>query len=86
MKYDDLVELLADIEHIRWSKWQKYVHELSIRNEDGSLTIPAIYVQHWDREIKTEYKDLPNNIQESDRKEARTTLNAISKYLVLDDG
>ncbi|HHX67993.1 MAG TPA: hypothetical protein GX708_08100 [Gallicola sp.] len=71
------MEKLADIEHKRWAKWQKYLHSLCIKNEDGSLTIPKERVEHWNWEIETEYKDLPENIKEYDRAEVRNTLKEI---------
>ena len=40
MKDDDIIELLADFEHDRWSRWQKYLFSKCIVNVDGSLTIP----------------------------------------------
>ena len=67
-------EKLAENEHIRWANWQKYVHSICIKNKDGSLTIPKKYVEHWKYEINTEYKDLPEDIKESDRKEVRQIL------------
>ena len=69
MTREELIEYLADLEHERWSNWQAYVHNLCIKNEDGSLTIPKEYVDHWNWEIALKYKDLPDNIKESDRKE-----------------
>ena len=70
----DILEELANNEHIRWSNWQKYVHSKCIKNEDGSLTIPKEYVEHWEYEINTDYDDLPDNIKESDRREVRQIL------------
>ena len=69
MTREELIEYLADLEHERWSNWQAYVHNLCIKNEDGSLTIPKKYVDHWNWEIALKYKDLPEKIKESDRKE-----------------
>ncbi len=71
------VEVLADVEHDRWAGWQKWVHDLSKRNADGSITIPAKLVERWDRQISTEYAGLSDDEKESDRKEARTSLDAL---------
>ena len=68
MNREELIEYLANLEHKRWSNWQS-LHDLCIKNEDGSLTIPKKYVDHWNWEIALKYKDLPDNIKESDRKE-----------------
>lgn len=74
----EILEELSDNEHSRWANWQKYVHSKCIKNKDGSLTIPKEYVDHWNYEINTEYKDLPENIKESDRKEARKILETLN--------
>lgn len=71
------MEKLSDIEHKRWGKWQKYLHSLCIKNDDGSLIIPKERVKHWEWEIETDYKDLPENIKEYDSAEVRNTLKAI---------
>ena len=78
-KTERKIEELASNEHIRWANWQKYVHSLCIKNEDGSLTIPKEYVEHWEYEINTEYKDLPEKIKESDRKEVRQILELLGE-------
>lgn len=73
----DLIEILAEFEHDRWSVWQKYVHYICIKNNDGSYIIPKEYVNRWNNEIETEYKSLPNSIQESDRKQVKKMLKVL---------
>lgn len=68
---NEIIEKLADLEHKRWSNWQKYLHRLCIKNEDGSLTIPKERVKHWNWEIETAYKDLPEKLKEYDRIEVK---------------
>ena len=63
----DLREQLAEIEHRRWSDWQRYQHSMCERLEDGSLRIPADKVKHWERQIGTRYADLSEREKESDR-------------------
>lgn len=70
MENKDLIELLANYEHDRWSRWQKYLFSKCIKNDDGSLTIPKEYVNRWNRQINTDYTDLPIEEQLSDKKEA----------------
>ena len=72
---NNLIEILSDLEHKRWSKWQKYVHSICVKNKDGSLTIPKIYVDRWERQFNTDYLDLTEKEKESDRKEAHFFLN-----------
>lgn len=70
MKNDDIIELLAAFEHDRWSRWQKYLFNKCIVNEDETLTIPKELVNRWTRQINTDYKDLSEKEKDSDRKEA----------------
>jgi len=65
----ELFEKLADIEHQRWADWQKYMNSLCIKNKDGSLTIPKDKVEHWQRQIDTDYKDLTEKEKDSDREQ-----------------
>lgn len=65
----ELREQLAHIEHERWADWQRYMHSLCARNPDGSLTIPADRVAHWERQIETPYTDLTEREQDSDREQ-----------------
>lgn len=68
---DGLVERLADIEHARWAKWQRYLHSKAARQADGSLVIPAELVQQWERQIETPYEELSEEEKESDRDQVR---------------
>ncbi len=74
-------ETLADIEHQRWSGWQEYLHSKCIKNPDGSLTIPAGYVFHLERLIKTLYKDLTEKEKDSDRAEVEKSLSDVIKIV-----
>lgn len=76
----ELLELLADLEHKRWSSWQEWVHSISTRNSDGSITISKSNVKSWDNLINTDYKHLSELSKESDRKEVRKTLEIIKQY------
>lgn len=75
----EIIEILADVEHKRWSKWQEYLHGLCVKNDDGSITISKDRVDHWEKEIATPYCDLSEKLQEFDRDEARTTLATLKK-------
>lgn len=78
----ELLEILADLEHKRWSNWQKYVHSLCTKNADGSLTIPKERVEWWENEIETNYTDLEEKLKECDREEVRPVLKEIEKYML----
>jgi len=81
LNHAELMEKLADIEHKRWSGWQKYLHGLCTKNKDGSLTISKDRVEHWEWEIATSYFDLPDNIKQHDRNEVEKTLKCILDYM-----
>lgn len=65
----ELYEKLASIEHERWADWQKYLHSVCVENDDGSLTIPASLVEHWEKQINTTYKKLTEAEKNSDREQ-----------------
>lgn len=79
MENNNLIELLADYEHDRWSRWQKYLFDKCIKNDDGSLTIPKQLVDRWSRQINTNYGNLSAEEQSSDKKEADRILKILKK-------
>ena len=79
MNNNELIELLADYEHDRWSRWQKYLFSKCIINEDGSLIIPKEFVDRRTRQMHTDYSNLSNEEKESDRKEAKNILDLIKE-------
>jgi len=78
----ELIEKLANIEHIRWSKWQSWVHNrlqyTELIGDDGNKY--AYYLmttddyERWERQINTDYQDLTESEKESDRREVRSYL------------
>ncbi len=82
---DDLIELLADFEHDRWSRWQKYLFNKCIINSDGTLTIPKDLVDRWSRQMITDYENLSEKEKDSDRKEAIRIIKCIEKRRRLDE-
>lgn len=85
MKDDDIIELLADFEHDRWSRWQKYLFSKCIVNVDGSLTIPKELVDRWARQMDTDYDNLSEQEKNSYRKEAIRIIKCIEKMRTSDD-
>lgn len=71
-----LIEELAAIEHERWAHWQRYLHSKCLKNQDGSLVIPAELVARWDKQMNTDYAHLTQNEKQSDREQ-------VEKYLPL---
>jgi len=74
-----LIEILADIEHIQWSRWQKYLHSKCIKDQDGNLVIPEELVTRWERQMNTLYSRLTEDEKESDREEAKRVLDELKK-------
>ncbi|MBD0476738.1 MULTISPECIES: hypothetical protein [Acinetobacter calcoaceticus/baumannii complex] len=75
-KQKELIEKLAAIEHKRWAHWQRYLHSQCLKNDDGSLTIPADLVKKWNKQIDTDYFNLTESEKDSDREQ-------VLKYLPL---
>ena len=73
-----LLEQVANIQHSIWSHWMEYVFtSCGRRNEDGSFTIPAKFVDRWERQLQTDYSDLTDKEKKSDKEQARYLLDAI---------
>ncbi|ENW30363.1 MULTISPECIES: hypothetical protein [Acinetobacter] len=70
-QYKELIEKLAAIEHERWAHWQSYLHSKCLKNENGSLTIPAELVERWNKQINTGYEELTEDEKESDREQVQ---------------
>ena len=78
---DTLMERLADVEHTRWSQWQKHMHQKATKQPDGSLLIPPELVSQWERQLTTSYSDLAEAEKESDREQVRKYLPVIAEAL-----
>lgn len=79
---DELMEQLADIEHDRWSKWQKYLHSKVIPSaDDGISLIGTEFIDRWNRQIATPYSELSEAEKESDRQQVRPYLELIKRKI-----
>jgi hypothetical protein len=76
-----LTEKLAAVEHRRWARWQKYMHNKCERRPDGSIVVPATLVERWERQIATSYADLDEGEKESDREQVREYLSIIANAM-----
>jgi hypothetical protein len=75
------IELLAAVEHERWSHWQRFVHEQCRLDRDGSLVIPPELARKWERQFSTPYDSLTEEEKESDREQVRRYLPMIDRTL-----
>lgn len=83
MDKENLIEILADIEHERWSKWMRYMFKCGRFEDDtGAWTMPADKVERWQRQMNTPYAELSDREQESDRQEVKTSLKALVEWLI----
>lgn len=65
-----LKEEFAAQAHDQWAHWMKYLFSKSIKNEDGSVTIPKDLVDRWERQMNTSFFNLPTREQVSDYEQA----------------
>lgn len=61
---------LASYAHAAWSGWMKYMFSKCTEMPDGSVVIPKASVQRWERQMSTDYADLPEPEKKSDLAEA----------------
>ena len=65
-----VLEKLAEIEHVRWSQWQNYLHSfLKWDNERNGWFLPHEKKEQWQRQLSTPYSMLSEKEKESDRAE-----------------
>ena len=74
-----MIEELADHAHDMWCGWMQYLFFNSVRNADGTMTIPVEMVTRWERQMVTEYGDLPKVETQSDRQAAEKILAVLHK-------
>lgn len=80
MDESELIEALADKEHASWARWMAYLFSRCQRNGDGSMTIVATDVAHWQGEVEMVYADLPERFKQSDRDEVAHILPIIRQF------
>ncbi len=77
IKVDQMIEILAALEHNGWSIWQRHVHSSGVINENGFLVLPPDLIEKWEKQITTSYRDLSEEDKEKDRAEVRRVLQII---------
>ncbi len=86
---DKLIEKMAEMEHIRWAKWQNYLHSfLTWNNEIQAWVLPHEKKDHWQMQIHTPYQMLSEKEKESDRDQVKPYLPLIQsqKHLSYNQG
>ncbi len=79
LRSPELLEALADVEHERWSGWEKYREECVTKGSREGDT--ETHEQRWARLRATSYADLPESSKASDRVEARKSLGVVEAFL-----
>lgn len=73
-----MLNRIADLQHEIWSHWMRYLFEVSLQNEDGSVTIPTDKVKRWKHQMTTKYVDLSTDEQKSDLEQAQKVIAVIN--------
>ena len=74
-----IIEIMASVEHERWSGWMKYMVKRMKQRKDGTLEFDDNDFGRWMQQAITPYDRLPEEQKESDRVEARTTLKKLEE-------
>ena len=69
------IEALAAYAHEAWSGWMRYMFSKGMLwNLNGQFLLPAAETARWQRQMNTQYADLPESEKASDRDEAKKML------------
>lgn len=72
-EFENKIEVFANTEHIRWVKWQNYLHSF-LKWNGTAWELPNEKKQRWQRQIETPYDYLTEKEKESDREQVRPYL------------
>lgn len=61
------IERMAEHTHAVWARWIEYFLEVSIGNTNGSITVPAEYVNGWLDQMSSPFSALSEEDKEKDR-------------------
>ena len=78
---EEVVEKGAEMEHDRWSGWQKHMFSKGTVDENGVFHLPKEFVDRWFRQIDTPYSELSESEKESDRKETRNYIPLVQQQI-----
>ena len=78
MTIRDLVyETISAVQHQIWADWMEYLFSICMRNQDGSVTIPAVLARRWQQQILTPYTALSEQSKDSDREQTEKLIKAL---------
>lgn len=72
---------LADYAHSAWSGWMKYIWENSRQNKGGSVTIPKSLAEKLEKQMLTDFDNLPEDKQKSNYEKADKIMEIIKNVL-----
>jgi hypothetical protein len=75
----EMIEILADLCHQQWSGWMKWLFKKCGMNQQGDCVIPREYYKSLCRQMETDYQNLSEVEQDSDREEAEKFLSIFLK-------
>ena len=61
------LEKVAAIQHDIWAHWMRHLFSRCGKRKPGDLIIPAVLVEHWERQMETPYAELSEREKQSDR-------------------
>ena len=74
----------ASVEHIRWAKWQNYLHSyLTWNNDIQAWVLPHEWKDRWQQQINTSYAMLSEKEKESDREQVKPYISDILSLITL---
>jgi hypothetical protein len=83
-----LREALADLAHEQWSGWMKYLFSKGyFRNMELDGIVQCVWImpsalrERWERQMNTDYEQLPEEEKDSDRAEADRVIKVVKEYV-----
>ena len=74
------IEQLAWYAHDMWSRWMKHMFKQCRRLPGGGILIPPNLVKRWERQMYTDYNELPESEKETDVGEALRIMEIIREF------
>ena len=76
----ELIEKLASLQHAVWSRWIVFIFDQAERHKDGSLVIPEVLADKWQKEAKTAYAELQEARKRLYQDEVARMMPSIEEY------